>query len=88
MTPWLDKGAFRELADDKLFATVRVSFDTIEWTNGSDLCPETLYEDSIPLENVRSSALAVAEAPSRYKTKRPKNSRNRGHHVTNSTRKK
>jgi len=46
VTPWLTKGAFRDLVDAKMFRTVRVSFDTVEWANGSDLCPELLYEAS------------------------------------------
>ncbi len=46
MFPFLDKGIFSQLKDIKLFNTVHVSFDTIEWTNGADLCPEMLYNES------------------------------------------
>jgi len=46
MNPFLDKGIFKELRDSKIFNTVHVSFDTIEWENGADLCPEVLYKES------------------------------------------
>lgn len=46
MTPYLDTGIFAELRDDALFASVRVSFDTVEWSNGADICPEVLYNNS------------------------------------------
>ena len=46
MNPFLDKGIFKQLRDTKVFNTVRISFDTIEWTNGADLCPELLYKES------------------------------------------
>ena len=44
MKPLLGKGVFKELKDEKLFKTVKVSFDSIEWANGIDVDPETLYE--------------------------------------------
>lgn len=47
MNPYLDKGAFSQLKDESLFKTVHISFDTIEWNNGADLCPEVLYKQSI-----------------------------------------
>jgi hypothetical protein len=50
MRPYLDCGVFAELKDLKLFETVRVSFDAVEWENGADLCPEVLYEKSRPAE--------------------------------------
>lgn len=46
MNPFLDKGVFRDLKDSDMFNTVHVSFDTVEWGNGADLCPELLYKDS------------------------------------------
>ncbi len=51
MKPLLGKGVFKELKDEKLFKTVKVSFDSIEWANGIDVDPETLYEDGVPYCN-------------------------------------
>jgi len=44
--PLLTFGKFRELVSPSLFRTVRISFDTIAWSNGLDLDPEYLYEHS------------------------------------------
>ena len=44
--PLLSFGKFQELTSHDLFKTVRVSFDTIAWSNGLDLDPEYLYEHS------------------------------------------
>ena len=49
MIPYLDKGIFQELKDENLFKAVKVSFDSIEWANGIDVDPETLYEDGVPI---------------------------------------
>ncbi len=49
LKPYLDTGIFSELVDEKLFKSVFVNYDTIEWKNGADLDPEILYEKSIPL---------------------------------------
>ncbi len=46
MKPYLDKGVFQELKDKKMFRTVRVCFDSIEWSNQADIDPEVLYENS------------------------------------------
>ena len=43
MTPYLDTGIFRELRDMRLFQSAHVSFDSVEWNNGADMCPEMLY---------------------------------------------
>ena len=43
MTPYLDKGVFRELRDKHLFNSVRPFLGSIQWLNGQDLCPDTLY---------------------------------------------
>lgn len=45
--PYLDNGVFAELKDEKLFNSVHVAFDTVEWDNGADLCPELLYGESV-----------------------------------------
>lgn len=47
MTPYLNKGIFKELKDKNLFRSVRVSFDSIEWSNQADIDPEVLYEKSV-----------------------------------------
>ncbi len=58
--PYLTNGVFAALADQSLFRSVRVSFDTIEWPNGADLCPEVLYEKSEPMgESAMASQSAI-----------------------------
>ncbi len=47
MNPFLDKGIFKELRNIAKFNSVRISFDTIQWDNEADLDPETLYLDSV-----------------------------------------
>jgi hypothetical protein len=47
VTPYLEIGIFRELRDPKYFSLVRVSLGTVEWPNGQDFCPDTLYGFSI-----------------------------------------
>ena len=46
MKPYLDKGIYKELKDERKFKSVRVSFDSIEWCNQADIDPEFLYERS------------------------------------------
>ena len=46
MKKYLDHGVFLELKDEKIFNTVHVSFDTVEWGNGADMDPEILYLES------------------------------------------
>lgn len=50
MTTYLETGIFKELKDEALFKTVRVSFDTVEWANEADIDPETLYKDSVVMQ--------------------------------------
>ena len=51
MMPYLETGIFKELKNETLFKTVRVSFDTVEWANEADIDPETLYKDSVGLQH-------------------------------------
>jgi len=44
--PYLDIGKFKELKDETLFKSVKISFDSIEWDNQLDLDPELLYQKS------------------------------------------
>jgi len=44
VTPYLDKGIFKELENDAYFEQPRASMGTVEWPNGQDFRPDTLYE--------------------------------------------
>lgn len=44
--PYLETGKFQELKDEKLFKSVKICFDSIEWDNQLDLDPELLYQKS------------------------------------------
>ncbi len=44
MKPYLDMGVFKRLKEPGAFKSVRVSFDTVEWSSGVDLDPEFVYE--------------------------------------------
>ena len=46
VSPYLDKGIFKRLNDVEYFRQVRVSMGTIEWPEGQDFCPDTLYKSS------------------------------------------
>ena len=48
MKPYLDKGIFRELKDISLFNSVKPFLGSIQWQNGQDLCPDTLYLEIKP----------------------------------------
>ena len=45
----LDFGVFQELRDEAYFQKVKVFNGTVTWPNEQDICPDTLYLDSIPL---------------------------------------
>ncbi len=46
MKPYLEIGIFKELKDLSLFNSVRPFLGSIQWKNGQDLCPDTLYLES------------------------------------------
>jgi hypothetical protein len=48
VTPYLTDGVFAELRDDSVFRSVHVAFDSVQWDNGADICPEVLYEERVP----------------------------------------
>lgn len=53
MKPLLDKGVFRELQNIGYFRCARVDrdgFGTVEWPHEQDICPDTLYLYSVPVE--------------------------------------
>jgi hypothetical protein len=46
--PYLETGIFRELREPSQFSSVRPVLGSVQWVGGQDLCPDTLYEDSVP----------------------------------------
>ena len=52
MKPYLDKGIFRALRNEEMFNTVKPFIGTIQWANEADLCPDTVYLDSVKLNNL------------------------------------
>ena len=46
--PYLNIGIFRELQDKRLFNSVWPVLGSIQWQNGQDFCPDTLYLDGVP----------------------------------------
>jgi len=43
--PYLEIGIFKELKDVRIFNSVKPFLGSIQWANGLDLCPDTLYLD-------------------------------------------
>ena len=46
VTPYLEKGFFKQLKDKSYFKSVGLFMDNIKWQNGQDFCPDMLYLDS------------------------------------------
>ena len=44
--PYLGIGIFKELKDLSLFNSVKPCLGSVQWANGVDLCPDTLYLES------------------------------------------
>jgi hypothetical protein len=54
--PYLNTGEFVQLKKEAIFASVVCTMGTIQWQNGLDLCPDTLYEDSVPYNKSKNKA--------------------------------
>ena len=50
--PYLDRGICRELKDLRNFNSVKPFLGSIQWQNGQDFCPDTLYADSVPVSSL------------------------------------
>ncbi len=44
--PYLSQGVFRELRNIEIFQSVKTVLGSIQWQNGQDFCPDTLYLES------------------------------------------
>jgi len=49
--PYLEYEAFQALKDEKMFNSVRPFIGTIQWANEADLCPDTVYLDSVKISH-------------------------------------
>ncbi|WFP50831.1 DUF2442 domain-containing protein [Methylomonas sp. EFPC3] len=49
--PLLDFGVFKELSDRQYFKRAAVVDGTVVWPHEQDICPDTLYLDSVKLAN-------------------------------------
>jgi len=58
--PYLNYQVFQALKDEKMFNTVRPFLGTIQWANQADLCPDTVYLDSV---KIKSSCFCNYPAP-------------------------
>ena len=50
VSPYLDRGAFRELWDVHYFNQVGISMGAVTWPNEQDIAPDTLLAEWRPLE--------------------------------------
>ncbi len=48
-SPLLDFGVFQELKDIDYFRNVRVAYGTVVWPHEQDICPDTVYIDSMKI---------------------------------------
>lgn len=55
VTPYLDKGVFRELRDEAYFQRVRPIWGGVEWPHEQDLSADTLYCSGIPIASSAES---------------------------------
>jgi hypothetical protein len=55
MKPYLNTGRFIQLKNEAMFASVLCTMGSIQWQNGLDLCPDTLYEDSVPYNKIKKT---------------------------------
>ncbi len=46
LSKYLDLGIFKELKQREKFLSVKVIDGTLVWSNGADLCPDTIYLES------------------------------------------
>jgi len=57
MQPYINRSSFfKQLEDKEYFKTVRVSLHSIQWKNGQDLSPHTLYSKSKLISSLSESA--------------------------------
>lgn len=56
MKPFLDYPIFRPLKNKGLFLQAHIEGPSVAWTEQIDMDPEELYEDSVPFQQLESTA--------------------------------
>ncbi|OAV75752.1 hypothetical protein Barb7_00610 [Bacteroidales bacterium Barb7] len=51
--PYLETGIFKELKDEALFGSVKPFLGSVQWSNGSDICPDMLYLESVGVFKIK-----------------------------------
>lgn len=47
--PYIRGSWFGELKKPEIFNAVRIAGLSVEWPDGQDICPDCLYQDSVPV---------------------------------------
>lgn len=56
-SPLLGFGVFTELKDKTYFNQVRAAYGTVVWPHDQDICPDTLYLDSVKVKKSPDNSL-------------------------------
>ena len=49
LKPFLDYEMFKQLKNPDIFNSVQPAHGTIQWANDADLCPDTVYLESVKI---------------------------------------
>lgn len=60
--PYLELGVFRELKDPDYFRQVTIAYGTVQWPHEQDISPDTLYLESIPIDDANRTAWKLSQA--------------------------
>jgi len=59
--PYLSQGVFRELRNSVIFQSVKPVLGSIQWQNGQDFCPDTLYLESKRLRKLQQKTVKARQ---------------------------
>ena len=51
MKPYLERGVFRELKDERYFRRVGILYGAVTWPHEQDIAPETLLAEMAPVQD-------------------------------------